>query len=143
MSRKNNTVKPAALAPDAPADAGKALVPDTDSAAGADATTDADAGSTEVIAGEGSSASAAPAGVAEGAEVIGPASEADAPTCELGGEAGTIVAADAADELVKVKLLSSNHLGTIGEVVAVPWHHVADLEAAGLVDSHPASVGEE
>lgn len=161
MSKKNNTAKPVATAPADPtdageglvpgtvtaltpgvaADAGEGLVPGTDTAVTTDAT--ADAGSSEVIAGDLGTGSNGSPSAGDGTEATTVATDSDTPAGELGGEGGSITSTEPADELVRVKLLCSNHLGNIGDVTSVPWHHVADLEAAGLVDSHPASVGEE
>lgn len=141
MSKKNNTAKPVAPASDVPTDGGESSAAGTDTGITTNGTTDA--GGSEVIAGDASSGADVPADGGDGAEVTAAATDAGAPAGDLGGEAGSLASTEPADELVKVKLLCSNHLGNIGEVASVPWHHVADLEAAGLVDSHPASVGEE
>ena len=138
MSKKNNTAKPVGPAPDVPADGDEGLVVGTDTAVTTDVP--ADAGGDEVIAGD---AGTLPDNAGAGAAVTTDATDAHGPARDLGGEAGSLASTEPPDELVKVTLLCSNHLGNIGEVASVPWHHVADLEAAGLVDSHPASVGEE
>lgn len=141
MSKKNNTAKPVAPATDAATDGDEGSVAGTDTAVTTDVTADVDG--SEVIAGDAGTVPDAPDSAGKGASVTTVATDADAPAGDLGGGAGSLASTEPADELVKVKLLCSNHLGNIGEVAPVPWHHVADLEAAGLVDSHPASVGEE
>lgn len=141
MSKKNNTAKPVATAPADPTDAGEGLVPGTDTAVTTDVT--ADASGSEVIAGDLGTGSNGSPSAGDGTEATTAATGSDTPAGELGRGGGSIASTEPADELVRVKLLCSNHLGNIGEVTSVPWHHVADLEAAGLVDSHPASVGEE
>ncbi|WP_313465644.1 hypothetical protein [Stenotrophomonas sp.] len=44
------------------------------------------------------------------------------------------------DGRVRVRLLCTNHLGQIGDIVTVPTGHVDALRSGGLADPHPAAL---
>lgn len=93
---------------------------------GADAGTGPDAG----LGTEGGTSTSAGAGT-------GP----DAATgTEASTGTGSEDAAPSVDGRVRVRLLCTNHLGQIGDIVTVPTGHVEALRSGGLADPHPAAL---
>ncbi len=89
---------------------------------GADAGTDPDAGAGT----EGGASTGSDAGTG--------------PDVGTGTGTGSEDAAPSVDGRVRVRLLCTNHLGQIGDIVTVPTGHVDALRSGGLADPHPAAL---
>lgn len=85
---------------------------------------------------------------AESAEVVTQGDEAEAPVgadadaAEDKDEGGDAEPAEAG-ETVKALVLSNNHLGNVGDVIAVPAAHAEALRLGGLIDTHPNAFPKE
>ena len=107
---------------------------------GADAGTGPDAGAgTE--GGTGTGADAGTGSDAGAGTESGTSTGADAGTGpDVGSGTGSDDAAPSEDGRVRVRLLCTNHLGQIGDIVTVPTGHVDALRSGGLADPHPAAL---
>ncbi|GEM_PF-3129662 len=62
------------------------------------------------------------------------------PDVGTGTRTGSEDAATSVDGRVRVRLLCTNHLGQIGDIVTVPTGHVYALRSGGLADPHSAAL---
>lgn len=79
---------------------------------------------------------------AESAEDVAQADEAETEADAAEDDQAHAEPAEAV-ETVKALVLSSNHLGNVGDVIAVPAAHAEALRLGGLIDTHPNAFPKE
>ena len=81
---------------------------------------------------------------AESAEAVAQADEVEA-VADAGDDEDAQTHAEPAEpvETVKALVLSNNHLGNVGDVIAVPAAHAEALRLGGLIDTHPNAFPKE
>lgn len=84
------------------------------------------------------------ASVADSAEAVAQADEVEA-VADAGDDEDAQTHAEPAEpvETVKALVLSNNHLGNVGDVIAVPAAHAEALRLGGLIDTHPNAFPKE
>ncbi|WP_313141801.1 hypothetical protein [Stenotrophomonas sp.] len=141
MANKQRAAKPAqndsslpgtaaGTGPDAGTEASTGTGPDAGAGTGPDAATEASTVTGAAAGTEGGTSTSADAGTGR-----------DAGTgTGTGTGTGSEDVASSADRRVRVRLLCTNHLGKIGDIVTVPTGHVDALRSGGLADPHPAAL---
>jgi len=79
---------------------------------------------------------------AESAEAVAQADEVEADADAGEDDQAHVEPAEPA-ETVKALVLSNNHLGNVGDVIAVPAAHAEALRLGGLIDTHPNAFPKE